>query len=134
MSKKFNHRSVRQYRKFDIEFKKKVVSEYEKGTFSPTQLSRMYDLQVGMLYKWIYKYSTASEKHYRIVEKHESPSEKLKEYEKRIADLERSLGQKQMLIDFYDKLIELAEEDLKVDIKKNIGSKLSSGSGKTNDA
>ncbi len=131
MSKKFNSRSVRQYRKFDIEFKKKVVSEYEKGTFSPTQISRMYDLHVSVLYKWVYKFSNVSEKHYRIVEKHESPTEKLKQYENRIAELERTLGQKQMLIDFYLKMIDLAEEDLKVDIKKNIGSKLSSGLDKT---
>ena len=131
MSKKFNRRIVRQYRKFDDDFKKKIVSEYEKGEFSPTQISKMYNIGISVLYKWIYKYSSFQEKTYRIVEKHESASEKLKQYEKRIADLERSLGQKQMLIDFYDKMIELAESDLNVDIKKNIGSKLSTGSEKT---
>lgn len=131
MSKKFNRRIVRQYRKFDVDFKKKVVQEYEEGKFSPTQIARMYNLNVSILYKWIYKYSSFQEKTYRIVEKHESTSEKLKQYENRIAELERTLGQKQMLVDFYDKMIDLAESDLNVDIKKNIGSKLSSGLEKT---
>ena len=43
--------------------------------------------------------------------------------QKRIAELERTLGQKQILIEFKDKMIELAEETYKVDIKKKFGTR-----------
>jgi hypothetical protein len=61
----------------------------------------------------------------------ESGQQKLKDYEKRIAELERALGQKQLKVDFLEKMIELAGEELNVDIKKNYSTPQSNGSGKT---
>jgi hypothetical protein len=37
----------------------------------------------------------------------------------KVAELERIVGQKQIMIDFQSKMIELAEEEYQVDIKKN---------------
>ena len=37
-----------------------------------------------------------------------------------VAELERKLGQKQMQIDYLEKLVEIASKDLDVDLKKNI--------------
>ena len=39
-----------------------------------------------------------------------------------MADLERIIGQKQVLLDFSDKMIDLAEETYGVDIKKFTGT------------
>ena len=44
------------------------------------------------------------------------------------------IGQKQLLIDFQDKVIEMAEDEYHVDIKKKFGGMLSSGSGITENA
>jgi hypothetical protein len=41
------------------------------------------------------------------------------------------IGQKQLLIEFQQKMIELAEQTYDVDIKKKLSSKLSSGTGQT---
>lgn len=41
-----------------------------------------------------------------------------KELEKKIKDLEAALGRKQLEVEFLNKLIELASDDLGVDIKK----------------
>ena len=49
----------------------------------------------------------------------------------KIAELERVVGQKQLLIDFQSKMIELAEQEYGIDIKKNADSKPSSTSGNT---
>jgi hypothetical protein len=51
--------------------------------------------------------------------------------QKRIADLERIVEQKQLNIDFLDKMIEIAEDQYGVDIKKNFDTPPSRGSEKT---
>ena len=56
-----------------------------------------------------------------------SDTQKIKALEERIKELERIVGQKQLLLEFKDKMIEIAEATYNVDIKKKVGSKLSSG-------
>ena len=56
-----------------------------------------------------------------------SDTQKIKALEERIKELERIVGQKQLLIEFKDKQIEIAEATYNVDIKKKVSSKLSSG-------
>jgi Spy/CpxP family protein refolding chaperone len=72
----------------------------------------------------------AKKKHKQVVEP-KSDTAKIKALEERIKELERTLGQKQLMIDFKDKMIELAEQRYNVDIKKKLGSKVSSGSDTT---
>lgn len=62
-----------------------------------------------------------------------SDTQKIKALEARIKELERMVGQKQILIEFKDKMIEIAENTYGVDIKKKVGSKLSSGTTTTED-
>jgi hypothetical protein len=47
-----------------------------------------------------------------------------------LAEAQRKIGQQQILIDYKDKLIEIAEEHYKIEIKKNSSSGSSAGSGK----
>jgi hypothetical protein len=60
-----------------------------------------------------------------------SDTQKIKALEERIKELERIVGQKQLLIEFKDKMIEIAEATYNVDIKKKVSSKLSSGTTST---
>jgi hypothetical protein len=60
-----------------------------------------------------------------------SDTQRIKALEARIKELERIVGQKQLLLEFQDKMIEIAESDYDVDIKKKIGSKLSFGTTST---
>ena len=60
-----------------------------------------------------------------------SDTKKIKALEDRIKELERIIGQKQILIEFKDKMIEIAEATYNVDIKKKVGSRLSSGTATT---
>ena len=52
----------------------------------------------------------------------ESEQVKTKALQEQVARLERIVGQKQMEIDFLNKLIELASEKYQEDIKKNFSS------------
>ena len=125
------NRVIRTPRKFTEDFKRQVVKEYESGTFSVRQLGRLYGLANQQIYSWIYKFSIFNEKGYRIVEAKDSSANKLKEMEERIKEFERSIGQKQIKIDFLEKMIDIAKTDLNIDIKKNYDTSQSAGSGKT---
>jgi hypothetical protein len=72
-----------------------------------------------------------AKKQERQVVESKSETKKIQELEQRVRELERALGQKQMLLDFKEKMIEIAEEMYDVDIKKKVGSKLSSGTDTT---
>lgn len=54
-----------------------------------------------------------------------------KELEKKIKDLEAALGRKQLEVEFLNKLIELASDDLGIDIKKKHHTRQSTGSAST---
>ena len=125
------NRVIKTPRKFTEDFKRQVVQEYESGTFSVRQLGRLYGLANQQIYSWIYKFSIFNEKGFRIVEAKDSSAVKLKEMEERIKELERSIGQKQIKIDFLEKMIDIAKTDLNIDIKKNYDTSQSAGSGKT---
>lgn len=122
---------LRAHRVFSEEFKKARIKEYESGEQSVVELSRLFNIQGALIYRWIHRYSFYNKKRTILVEMKDSAKQKLKDYEKRIADLERIVGQKQLNIDFLEKMIDLAEQEYKVDIKKNVNTPLSPGSGKT---
>lgn len=109
---------IRKRRYYTCDFKKSLVREFESGKFSVTDLGKLHNIQYNIIYRWIYKYSTVNKKGYRVVEKEESSTKKLKNYEKRISELEQALGRKQIKIDYLEKLIEIAGKDYNIDIKK----------------
>jgi len=123
--------AIKKQRKYTEEFKKDIVSIFEKGTYSVLQLGKLYGIKKQVIYGWIYRYSAFNEPGYRIMDKNESPSEKLKQLEEKVKELELAVGRKQMKIDFLEKLIELAKHDLGIDVKKNCGTQHSGGSAKT---
>ncbi|SRR6056297_74652 len=119
-------------RVYSEEFKKARVKEYESGKFTVNELSRLFKIQRPVIYQWIYKYSVYNKKSIKVVEMSESGVKKLKELEQRIKELEQVVGQKQLNIDYLEKLIDLAKEELDIDIKKNSDTLQSGGFMKTN--
>jgi transposase len=123
--------TVKSKRLFAEEFKKSCVKEYETGQFSVLELSKLYQIQTVVLYRWIYKFSAYNKRRIKVVEMADSSKQKLKELQKRISDLERAVGQKQLNIDFLEKMIEIAKDQYGIDIKKNFNTPPSAGSEKT---
>jgi len=120
---------LRSKRLFTEEFKKARVKEYEAGEFTATEISRLYGIQQSLFYRWIHKYSIYNKKKIRVVEMEESSYKKVKDLQDRIKELERVVGQKQLNIEFLEKMIEIAKEQYGLDIKKNFNTPQSSGSG-----
>ena len=72
-----------------------------------------------------------AKKQVKVVVESKSDTQRIKALEERIKELERIVGQKQLLLEFKDKMIEIAEETYGVDIKKKLSSKLSPGTTST---
>jgi transposase len=128
---KINVQKIRKHRIYSEEFKKSIVSLFEKGEFSVLQLEKLYGVNNNNIYNWVYKYSPFNEKGVRIVEMKDSNQNKVKELQTRLKELEQIVGQKQITIDYLEKIIDLAREELAIDIKKNYSSQPSVGSKKT---
>jgi transposase len=118
-------------RYFSDDFKKKKVRELERNITSIPDICRTYAVSRAAVYKWIYKYSAMAKKQLKVVVEAKSDTQKIKALEDRIKELERIVGQKQLLLEFKDKMIEIAEATYGVDIKKKVGSRLSSGTTST---
>lgn len=83
------------------------------------------------VYRWLNKSGSMKKKQERLIVETSSDTKRLHELQQRIAELERIVGQKQIEIDFKDKMIEIAEEMYSVDIKKKLGIALSGTSSNT---
>jgi transposase-like protein len=118
-------------RHFSDDFKKKKVRELERNISSIPDICKTYEVSRTAVYRWIYKYSVMAKKQVKQVVEAKSDTQKIKALEERIKELERIVGQKQLLLEFKDKMIEIAEATYNVDIKKKVGSKLSSGTTST---
>jgi transposase len=111
-------KSIRKKRAFSKEYQQELVRLFEQGKFSVPQLSKLYGIHISVIYRWIYKYSQFNEPGYRVIEMKQSSTAKLKAMEQRIKELEKIVGQKQIKIDFLEEMINVAKEELKIDIKK----------------
>lgn len=118
-------------RSFSDKFKREIVRKIEKNELSISEVSNDYEVSRTSVYKWVYKYSNLYKKGVKQVIEPMSSSKKIKDLQSRIKELEQIVGQKQIKLDYFEKLIEISEKDYNIDIIKKKDSKHSSGSGKT---
>jgi len=116
-------------RYFSEDFKRKKVSEIERNISSVSEICRQYQVSSTAVYKWIYQYSMMRKKGVKQVVEAKSDSRKIQALQEKIKEMERIIGEKQIKIDFQAKMIEIAEKEYRVDIKKKFSGKHSSGTG-----
>lgn len=121
--------SQRRQRHFSENFKKEKVKEIEIGLSRVSEICKQYEVNPTNVYKWIAKFGSMKNKEERIIIESQSDTRELLSLKKKIAELERIIGQKQILLDFKDKMIEIAEETYHVDIKKKFSTKPSDTTG-----
>ncbi|MBN4071389.1 transposase [Crocinitomix catalasitica] len=124
-------RKIKKNRQFSEEFKRKIVSDFESGGYSVSELMRLHLISETVIYRWIYKFSQVNTKGYRVVEMKDSSLKKVKDLKQQVKELERVVGQKQIQIDYLEKMVDMAKDELDIDIKKNFDTPQSTGSGKT---
>lgn len=115
---------------YSEEFKWQVVQEVLSGKLNKEEARRVYNIKsnCAILY-WMRKFS--GNNNYRegglpLDNKLEMNNMKeLSVKDKRIKELEESLNREKLRADLWQKIVELAEEQLNVDIRKKFGAKLS---------
>jgi transposase-like protein len=104
-------------RRFSAAFKKEKVELIDQEKISVREVSEIYEVSVTAVYKWIKKYSSIARDERVVVEK-VSESNKNIELLKRIRDLERTVGQKQIELDYYKAIVDVVSQESGEDIKK----------------
>ena len=108
-----------------------MVKDIESGKATIAQVCREFSVSDVSVYNWLNKYSKFHKQGAAIIVELKSEAYRSKELEKKIKDLEAALGRKQLEVEFLNKLIETASDDLGIDIKKKHYTRQSTGSGST---
>ena len=116
---------LRQRRVFSDTFKRQKVKELDQGLYSVSEMSKLYKVSRTTIYRWLHNYSNNHQKGTVQVVQMESEAQKTKQLLARLAELERVVGQKQLEIDYLEKLVEISSAELDLDLKKNFGTKCS---------
>lgn len=124
-------RKERQNRYFSDEFKKKKVEEIERNITSVSEVSREYQVSNTAIYKWLYKYSPYRDKGAKQVVEPESDTRKINDLKNKVHELEQTVGQKQIMVDFLWQQLEEIEKHYGIEVKKNFSTQPSNGSGST---
>lgn len=103
---------------FSLEVKLDLVKKIEQGELRVLDVTRTYGVSNTAVYKWLRKYSDLYKKETRVIVEHKSISKKNRELQDQIKKLEQALGQKQMRIDYLEKVVEFASERSGEDIEK----------------
>ena len=112
---------------YSMSFKLSVVREYETNAISLGSLRRKYGIQGNNTIKrWMEKYGNfdISHKSHRPMEKSKDQQlleleQKVKLLERKNSLLEKELEQKDMKADFFDMMIDIAEKEYNIKIRKN---------------
>lgn len=108
---------------YSFAFKQKVISEIESGKLTRAEARKLYGINGGSTINcWLKNHGKLHllNKVVRIEMKDEVS--KLKQLEKEKKELESALANAHLKLITYETLIEVAEEELGVDIKKNLKS------------
>ena len=137
--KRTENKYVRRTQKdYPMSFKLSVVREYEETKVSLEELTRKYGIQGhNTVRRWINKFGTfdwqnltlqpmAKTKDQELIELRE----KVKVLERKNARLEKELEQKDMKAEFFNLMIEIAEEEYGVDIRKKCSPGQSDDTGR----
>lgn len=109
---------IRERRIFSEAVKKKAVNDLTSKRTTIKSVMTEHQISAQTVYRWLYKYSPYHEQKCTLVVQMESEETKNSELQKKVADLERVVGQKQLEIDFLNKLLEIGSAELGFDLKK----------------
>jgi len=104
-------------------FKREVIREIKSGFLSKAEARRKYDIPGrSTIIGWIRKFDGKTTDYRRIMDYKKSDKEALI---KRIKELERKLEDEQIRSEGLSKMIDIAEEQLKITIRKKYSTKQS---------
>lgn len=130
----------RTHRDYTLTFKLNVVMEVESGELTITQAQKKYGIQGdGTIRKWLRKYGNFDWDNQTPSNMAKSPEQRILELEAKVRLLEKQKAQlerQNYIADskaiIFDMMIDIAEEEYKIDVRKNLKPAQSIVSGKKN--
>lgn len=124
---KTSHYVKRTQKDYSLTFKLGVVQEIERGELSAREAKIKYGVQGdSTIVKWLRKYGTFDWEHQTPLHMPKSQEQKLMELEQRIkllekqkAQLEKQVEQSDKKVIIFDMMIDLAEKEYNIPIRKN---------------
>jgi transposase-like protein len=121
----------REKRFYSAEFKERVLAAYHNSNESVSAIAERFGVKRDTFASWVYRKRTTpdSKKGVNLASSgtnfmsREELSSEAKDA--RIRDLERQLSNEKMRSECLEKMIEIAERELKIDIRKKSGAKQS---------
>jgi transposase-like protein len=124
-------------RKYSDEFKWQVVQEVLSGKLTKDEARRVYGIKgKSAVLNWLRRIGGIESSNLADFKPLSEQEEKLRmkelsEKDKRIKELEAELSRERLRADLWQKIVELAEEQLNIDVRKKFGAKPSIPSKKT---
>ena len=109
----------RRRRTFSDTFKRDKVREIELGLTKVLEVSKQYGVSDTAIYLWMRKFGVEKEDKERLIIETMSDTKALREMKERLAESQRVVGQQQIELEFYKKMIDLAQDHYGIEIKKN---------------
>lgn len=109
----------RRRRTFSETFKRDKVREIESGQTRISSICKQYSVSDTAVRRWLRKFGFQNQTQERLIIETMSDTLALKTLRERVAELERLVGQKQVEVEFYKQMIDLAQDHYGIEIKKN---------------
>lgn len=124
MSKNYEKRTQKDY---NLRLKLQVVGQVERGELSTTQAQRMYGIQArSTVVNWLRKYGSFDWENQTPSNMPKTPEQKIMELEQKVrllekqkAFLEKQVEQKDKKAILFDMMIDVAEKQYNIPIRKN---------------
>ena len=118
---------------YSLSFKLQLVEEIEQGFLTRSQAQAKYGIQAGStITRWLKKYGNFDWEYRSITAMSKTPEQKILELEAKIKLLEKQKKRAEHLAEradkkviIFDMLVDLAEKEYSIDIRKNYTPELS---------
>jgi len=114
-------RTYKRNRTFSEALRRDIVRQIDTGKLSVREAHRAYLVSETSIYRWLQKYSPIYSRKCTLVVEKKSVSKQTKDLEKRVAELERALGNKQIRVEYLEKILESHRKRTGEDIEKKSG-------------
>jgi transposase-like protein len=117
---------------YDLKLKAKIIEKYLEGDVSFAMLSRQYKINPGVISRWlrVLKNGRPVIKRNKISKFTGMAQQRtIEQLQEQIKQLNRQLEDERIKAELYKKMIDIAERDLGIPIKKKYGAKRSTNKG-----
>lgn len=110
-------------RQFSDEFKMSLVSQFVSGEKTGYRICKENGIAWSVLSEWIRRFVPSSRQYTEPMKPKNPDQEEINSLRKQLLEKEKELKRERMRGDFYETMVKVAEEELKIPIRKKAGTR-----------